>query len=216
MPAAKKQRAATAKRGMGSPTEAGDTSLPAGDTGTTRILVTPLPRDQVKSDAPWAYLAVRPALGPILSDDPERGIGKRIAYCRGQLDNLSFEALARYTRCFDRKGIAATSLMRYESGEYLPGARELRILSDTFWVPATWLLFGAVDHDAIDPGTSALVDALRQYVLRITDMAWPPGDPHHVMRYQEFERDESRTDYELRLKARRQVWLWEARGKPKA
>ncbi|MBI3916250.1 MAG: hypothetical protein HY322_04520 [Betaproteobacteria bacterium] len=179
----------------------------------TRILVTPLPVDQMKDDAPWANLTVKPALGPIMSDDPERGIGKRIAYCRGQLDNLSFEALARYVRCFDRKGIATTSLMRYESGEYLPGARELRILSDTFWVPPKWLLFGTVDHDLMVPGSTSLLDGLRQFILTVTESGIPVGDPQFVQRYQDIERDARRADQERRLIARRQQWLWEARGK---
>lgn len=78
---------------------------------------------------------------------PEAGIGERIAYCRGQLDNLSVEALARYTKNFDFSGagISRTTIVRYESGDNMPGARELRILCDTFWVPANWLLFGHPD-----------------------------------------------------------------------
>lgn len=183
----------------------------------TRIPVTPLPSDEMREGELWLKLTVKPALGPILTDDPERGIAKRIAYCRGQLDNLSFEALARYTRYFDRKGIAPTSLMRYESGEYLPGARELRILCDAFWVPAQWLLFGTVAQDADSSSAQSveLVDALRSFILRVTESGIPGDDVRQIQRYREFEQQEKRADHEKRLIARRQFWLWEARKKAK-
>lgn len=187
------------------------------DDGVTRIAVTPLPAEEMKADAPWVNLTVKPTLGPILADDPERGIAKRIAYCRGQLDNLSFEALARYLRYFDRKGIAATSLMRYESGEYIPGARELRILCDAFWVPAQWLLFGTMEHsvDRFDVPAAELVDALRSFVLRVTESGVPGGEVLQLQRSKELEQQEKRADYEKRLVARRQAWLWEAKNKTK-
>lgn len=191
---------------------------PKADDGVTRIAVTPLPVEEMKADAPWVNLTVKPPLGPIVADDPERGIGRRIAYCRGQLDNLNFEALARYLRYFDRKGIAATSLMRYESGEYIPGARELRILCDAFWVPAQWLLFGTVEHAAngIDAQSIALADTLRSFVLRVTESGVPGDDGlRQFQRHKEFEQQEIRADYEKRLVARRQAWLWEAKNKSK-
>jgi hypothetical protein len=48
--------------------------------------------------------------------DPEKDIGKRIAYCRAQMDNLSVKALARYTKRFDREGVSAMAITRYEGG----------------------------------------------------------------------------------------------------
>jgi len=72
----------------------------------------------------------------------EARIGDRIAYCRGQLDNLTTEALARYTKKFDEVGISRQSLVRYEAGETLPGARELRILAASLWVTYDWLCSG--------------------------------------------------------------------------
>lgn len=90
----------------------------------------------------WRKWKVKPDLQDILSDPPESGIGKRIAYCRGQLDNISVEALSRYVKNFDPSGISRTTIVRYESGENTPGARELRILCRALWIPADWLLFG--------------------------------------------------------------------------
>ncbi len=97
---------------------------------------------------PWREWTVKPRLEsmPFPEHDPERRIGKRIRYCRGELDNLSVDALARYTKFFDKEGVSRYSLVRYEAGLNLPGARELRILCDTLWVPAGWLLFGRVDE----------------------------------------------------------------------
>ena len=83
----------------------------------------------------WRKWKVKPDLVfmPTQTDDPkadvratEAGIGKRIAYCRGQLDNLSVEAFVRYTKNFDADGISRMSIIRYEAGESLPGARELQ------------------------------------------------------------------------------------------
>ena len=48
---------------------------------------------------------------------PESGIGARVAYARKEM-KLSVEAFARYTSFFDKhekKGIPATSLLRYEA-----------------------------------------------------------------------------------------------------
>lgn len=88
---------------------------------------------------------VKPSLTPMWVDPAESGIGKRIAYCRGQLDNLSLDALARYTKFFDVEGISRGSLFRYEVGQTLPGARELRILCNALWVPPNWLLMGKIE-----------------------------------------------------------------------
>jgi transcriptional regulator with XRE-family HTH domain len=184
--------------------------------GITRIEVTPLPISEMRDDAPWAKLTVKPVLGPIMAEDPERGIAKRIAYCRGQMDNLSFEALARYTRYFDEKGIAPTSLMRYESGEYLPGARELRILCDAFWVPAHWLLFGTTEQtkDGLNASAMELASALRSFIVSVTGAGLPEGALLQL-RHKEAEQQEKHANYERRVVARRQTWLWEARNKSK-
>ncbi|MCO5096445.1 MAG: helix-turn-helix domain-containing protein [Rhodocyclaceae bacterium] len=100
----------------------------------------------------------------MLATPPEKGVGQRIAYCRGQLDNLSVEALARYSKNFDPAGISRPTIVRYESGENIPGARELRILCDALWVPANWILFGTVGPDVENSAGGALLNALNRFV----------------------------------------------------
>lgn len=76
---------------------------------------------------------------------PEHGIGDRIKEARQRPNyDLSVEALSRLCRESDgeSQGIAPTTLLRYEQGKVLPGAREIRILCDALDVSADWLLFG--------------------------------------------------------------------------
>lgn len=119
---------------------------------------------------PWSQLTVKPDLSSmfasIITNPPEAGIGKRIAYCRGQLDNLSVEALARYTKNFDPDGISRTTIVRYESGDNIPGGRELRILSDALWVPVDWLIWGRVESSGVSSEDIALLEALDARILR--------------------------------------------------
>jgi len=60
---------------------------------------------------------------------PESRLGDRVRYARSEL-KLNAEALSRLTKEYDLQGtgLSPTSIARYESGESLPGARELRIL----------------------------------------------------------------------------------------
>lgn len=98
---------------------------------------------------------------------PESAIGTRIEFCRKQL-GLSIEALARYTARFDKrdnKGISPTSLLRYEAGEYEPGAREIRILCDTFDASPRWLIYGLLDNAGEDAIEQTLIKALESYVV---------------------------------------------------
>ncbi len=108
---------------------------------------------------------VTPDFKPMPSDPPESGIGKRIAFARQQL-GLSIEALARYTANFDddKKGISPTSLLRYESSEYEPGAREIRILCDAFDASPRWLLYGALDNAGRDEAEQALLKIFNDYI----------------------------------------------------
>jgi transcriptional regulator with XRE-family HTH domain len=122
---------------------------------------------------PWRQWKVKPDLAILFFQMPdpratEIGIGKRIAYCRGQLDNLSVEALARYTKYFDSAGISKASLVRYEAGDSLPGARELRILCDTLWVPPQWLLCGTIEPNSQNAAASTLISALTEFVRGAT------------------------------------------------
>ena len=109
-----------------------------------------------------------PEFKPMPADPPEQGIRDRIAYARTQL-GLSFEALARFTVNFDKqdqKGISATSLLRYESGEYEPGAREIRILCDAFDASPRWLIYGELDNAGEDDTEQILLQALESYVTK--------------------------------------------------
>lgn len=75
----------------------------------------------------------------------EDGIRERIKEARQLPGNdLNVEALSRLCREYDpqSQGITRTTLLRYESGVVLPGARELRILCDALGVSADWLLLG--------------------------------------------------------------------------
>ncbi len=54
---------------------------------------------------------------------------------------MSVEALSRMCKMCDREqqGISRTTLLRYEAGSILPGAREIRILCDALGVRPDWL-----------------------------------------------------------------------------
>lgn len=83
----------------------------------------------------------------------EFSIGKRIKEARLRPENeLSIEALSRLCKLVDpvRQGIARTTLVRYEAGDVLPGARELRILCDALGLSADWLIMGRERHGVID------------------------------------------------------------------
>lgn len=161
-----------------------------------------------KGGEPWRRWKVKPDLvflpahgGVVgLNTDlkaTEAGIGKRIAYCRGQLDNLSVEALARYTKNFDADGISRMSIIRYEAGESLPGARELRILCDALWVSPSWMLTGIVD--AGNSAQSELETALRDFIFKTMNVGLPGG-------MGDFAKYESQRQIE-----QRQQWIDEAR-----
>jgi transcriptional regulator with XRE-family HTH domain len=112
-----------------------------------------------------------PKLEPIPGspgDEPEAAIGARIRFARNRL-GLSIEALARYTVNFDRKkgrGISPTTILRYEDGDPLPGARELRILCEALNVPTRWLLRGELENPGEDAEAQRLLAALDDYVNR--------------------------------------------------
>lgn len=143
------------------------------------------------------------------STPAESSIGKRIAYCRGQLDNLSVEALARYTKNFDPAGISRTTIVRYESGDNIPGGRELRILCDALWVPANWMLFGEEDLGAkISTEEKAYVIAMRNLISSKTrESMFGIEIPSRA--------EQSVALDETQEMQRRQFWLYEARNPPK-
>lgn len=87
-----------------------------------------------------------PAAAPVEAQPlPEKGIGGRIKEARqDEKNNLNIEALSRLSKMIDPvgQGITRTTLVRYESGEVLPGAREIRILCNALNVTADWLVMG--------------------------------------------------------------------------
>ncbi|AYH42720.1 helix-turn-helix transcriptional regulator [Azoarcus sp. DN11] len=79
-----------------------------------------------------------------LLQEPERGIAERLRQRRKELD-LSVEELSVLTSKFEyasAEGISVPTLYRYEKGDRLPGARELRLLSDSLNVSPNWLILG--------------------------------------------------------------------------
>ena len=87
----------------------------------------------------------------------------------------------------------------------MPGARELRILCDTFWVPTQWLLFGTVDLTVggVDSPSARLIQSLQQLILSISL-------PDRQARVQQFQQEATFADTEKGLAARRRRLLWEA------
>lgn len=79
---------------------------------------------------------------------PEDGIGERLKERRKALD-LSVEQLSKLTALYDycaeaeeSKGVSVAALYKYEKGERLPGARELRFLCFALNVSPNILLLG--------------------------------------------------------------------------
>ena len=103
---------------------------------------------------------------------PEARFGDRLRDARQQL-GLSIEALSRLCKSWDQpdgKGISPPTLGRYESGETLPGLRELRLLADALGVPVQWLVTGVAKVGSTPEQVEALANALRAFI------AWTGSD----------------------------------------
>lgn len=87
---------------------------------------------------------------------PEDGIGDRIRSAR-EGRGLSQTALAARTKMVDQagKGVARTVLVGYESGNFRPGAREIRLLCQALSVTPNWVVMG--DEMASDQASLELV-----------------------------------------------------------
>lgn len=99
---------------------------------------------------------------------PEDLLGRRVALARAHY-KLSAEALSRLSKLIDKaggRGVSPPSISRYESGESLPGARELRLLCESLAVSPEWLLYGEPPQPRID-----LNDDERALVLAVRGMA---------------------------------------------
>lgn len=110
---------------------------------------------------------------------PESLLGRRIATARSHY-KLSAEALSRLSKLVDvpdGRGVSPPSISRYESGEALPGARELRLLCESLEVSPHWLIYGEVGQAGISVPEQALLDALRLFVASTKDDANVGGLP---------------------------------------
>ena len=97
---------------------------------------------------------------------PESMLGKRVAKARGHF-SLNMEALSRLTKLYDTqdgRGISPPSLARYESGDTLPSAREVRLLCDALGVSAQWLIFGEVDSSGITKPEQDILTGLKALI----------------------------------------------------
>jgi transcriptional regulator with XRE-family HTH domain len=90
--------------------------------------------------------------------------------------DLSVDELAALTAKYDYEadyadgsGVSVPTLYRYEKGERLPGARELRLLCDALNVPPDWLLLGSEwklgDRPAIGAKVAVMVRARLQEIV---------------------------------------------------
>lgn len=127
---------------------------------------------------PWRKWHVTISLPSYMGEqnpDPEKDIGKRIAYCRAQMDNLSVEALARYTKRFDREGVSRMAITRYEAGA-VPTCRELRILADALDVPVRWLLIadGGSDGLVLTDEDVRFIEVARRWMKTMAGQEVPP------------------------------------------
>jgi transcriptional regulator with XRE-family HTH domain len=75
---------------------------------------------------------------------PEDGVGSRLRAAR-EARGISQTALAEHSKAVDpdRKGVSRTVIVGYESGQFKPGAREIRILCEALLVTPNWLIYGS-------------------------------------------------------------------------
>lgn len=102
----------------------------------------------------------KPMPAPI-GQAPESRIGERIQAARNHF-GLSVDALSRVTKAADQqegRGVSATALLRYESAEALPGARELRLLAESLGPSVDWLITGNIT-EGLDAAEQELLAVL--------------------------------------------------------
>lgn len=129
--------------------------------------------------APKETQEVRSELGNIGIVVPEAGIADRIKEARLRHDNdLSIEALSRMCSIVDPlgRGIAQPTLVRYEKGIVLPGARELRVLSHALGVSTDFLILGLERRGVVDMDVAlaALSRMLHDRLSGENPLAYPP------------------------------------------
>ena len=149
------------------------------------------------ADLPQAVLDFDPKPMPAaVGQPPESALGSRLQAVRNHY-GLSADALSRLTKTYDYpepRGVSATALLRYEAGEAMPAARELRLLCESLDVSADWLLFGRIRESAATVAGLAVLTALRdlhQELARARDVgeavAAAPGSIAKMTRRQRIE-----------------------------
>jgi transcriptional regulator with XRE-family HTH domain len=108
---------------------------------------------------------------------PETGIAERIKEARQRPENgLSIEALSRLCKLVDPvgQGIAFQTLAKYEKGIVLPGARELRILSEALNVSTDFLILGRERKGVVDldMAFTTLQEVIRHRLARNDPLAF--------------------------------------------
>jgi transcriptional regulator with XRE-family HTH domain len=94
---------------------------------------------------------------------PESIFGARLQAARNHF-GLSVDALSRLTKATDMvesRGVSSTAVLRYESGDALPGVRELRLLCQSLGVSGDWLIFGRTMASAVTAAEESLLVAMR-------------------------------------------------------
>lgn len=111
---------------------------------------------------------------------PEASIGDRIKEARKNL-GISVEQLSDLTSRFDHEaryadgsGISIPSLYRYEKGDRLPGAREMRLLCEALKVSPNWLLLGQA-HSPEESEYGQIGRALCSLIDRAEQLNKPSG-----------------------------------------
>jgi transcriptional regulator with XRE-family HTH domain len=111
---------------------------------------------------PFEDFHPKPMPAPVNSA-PESVFGGRVQAARSHF-GLSVDALSRLTKATDKqggRGVSATALLRYESGDALPGARELRLLCQSLGVSSDWLIFGRTMASTVSAAEEHLLVAMR-------------------------------------------------------
>jgi transcriptional regulator with XRE-family HTH domain len=103
---------------------------------------------------------------------PESRMAERIRVARNHL-GLTIEAMSRLCKEYDPdgNGVSPPSISRYEAGDSLPGAREIRILCDALEVPPLWLLYGRLEHSGTTESDTELLRVLDRWVRQRKDDA---------------------------------------------
>lgn len=98
---------------------------------------------------------------------PESGFGARVQLARLHY-GLRVEALSRLTKLYDEaegRGVSGAAISRYEANEALPGAREIRLISQALGASTDWLLFGVLPLSGKTEAQQRLISSLIEVIV---------------------------------------------------